>query len=105
MEEHGEMNESGNKLGAPSTGANRWLVIALVALLGIAGIAFGYGYRQQMLVGHLTAQQTVADATISQMQGQLNAVTSKLNDMTAAQAQVQAQAQTRSEERRVGKEC
>ena len=93
MEEHGEMNEYGNKLGATSTGANRWLVIALVALLGIAGVAFGYGYRQQMLVGHLTAQQTVADATISQMQGQLNVVTSKLNDMTAAQAQAQAQAQ------------
>jgi len=93
MEEHEEMNENGNKLGAASTGANRWLVIALVALLAIAGVAFGYGYRQQMLVGHLTAQQTVADSTISQMQGQLNAVTSKLSDMTAAQAQVQAQAQ------------
>jgi uncharacterized coiled-coil protein SlyX len=93
MEEHEEMNEYGNKVGTTSTGANRWLVIALVVLLGIAGIAFGYGYRQQMLVGHLTAQQTVADATISQMQGQLNAVTSKLNDMTAAQAQAQTQAQ------------
>jgi uncharacterized coiled-coil protein SlyX len=55
-------------------------------------VALGYGYRQQMLVGHLTAQQTVADATISQIQGQLSAVTSKLDDMTAAQ-QAQAQAQ------------
>src|SRR6266478_4499870 len=93
MREHDEMNEHENSFGAAATGTNRWLVIALVALLAVAGVAFGYGYRQQTLVGHLTAQQSVADSTISQMQGQLSAVTSKLNDMTAAQAQAQAQAQ------------
>jgi hypothetical protein len=94
MQEHDELNEHEIRMEAAATSANRWLVIAIVVLLGVAGVALGYGYRQQMLVGHLTAQQTVADATISQMQGQLSAVTSKLNDMTAAQqAQVQAQAQ------------
>src|SRR5690242_4350743 len=92
MQEHDETNKHENKLGTPAAGSNRWLVIAILVLLGVAGVALGYGYRQQMLVGHLTAQQTVADSTISQMQGQLNAVTSKLNDMTAAQ-QAQAQAQ------------
>jgi uncharacterized coiled-coil protein SlyX len=96
MQEHDEMNEHENRVGTAATGTNRWLVIALVVLLGVAGVAFGYGYRQQLLVGHLTAQKTVADATISQMQGQLNTVTSKLNDMTAAQAQAQAQAQTQA---------
>jgi hypothetical protein len=89
MQEHDEMNEHENRFGGGTPGANRWLVIALVVLLGVAGVALGYGYRQQMLVGHLTAQQSVSDATITQMQGQLSAVTSKLNDMTAAQ---QAQA-------------
>ncbi len=94
MQDHNEQNEHESPYGDTATAANRWLVIAIVILLGVAGVAFGYGYRQQMLVGHLTAQQTVADSTISQMQGQLNAVTSKLNDMTAAQqAQAQAQAQ------------
>src|SRR6266446_3559666 len=93
MREHDEMNEQENSFGAAATGTNRWLVIGLVALLAVAVVAFGYGYRQQTLVGHLTAQQSVADSTISQMQGQLSAVTSKLNDMTAAQAQAQAQAQ------------
>ena len=93
MQERDEMNEHENSMGAAVTSTNRWLVIAIVVLLGVVGVALGYGYRQQMLVGHLTAQQTVADSTISQMQGQLNAVTSKLNDMTAAQAQAQAQAQ------------
>ncbi|HTB94844.1 MAG TPA: hypothetical protein VK728_18565 [Candidatus Sulfotelmatobacter sp.] len=96
MEEHHDFNESENRMDTGSGGTNRWLVIALVVLLGVAGVAFGYGYRQQLLVGHLTAQQTVADSTISQMQGQLNAVTSKLNDMNAAQAQAQAQAQTQA---------
>jgi hypothetical protein len=93
MQEHDEINEHENRLGSTAGGTNRWLVIALVVLLGVAGVALGYGYRQQMLVGHLTAQQSVADATINQMQGQLSAVTSKLNDMTAQQAQAQAQAQ------------
>src|SRR5258708_4678455 len=97
MREHDEMNEHEDSFGAIATGTNRWLVIAIVALLAVAGVAFGYGYRQQTLVGHLTAQQSVADSTINQMQGQLSVVTSKLNDMTAAQAQVQAQAQAQAE--------
>jgi uncharacterized coiled-coil protein SlyX len=92
MQEHDEMNEHEIRMEAAATSTSRWLVIAIVVLLGVAGVALGYGYRQQMLVGHLTAQQTVADSTISQMQGQLRAVTSKINDMTAAQAQQQAQA-------------
>jgi hypothetical protein len=94
MQEHQGMDEHESVMGHAARGTNRWLVIAIVALLVVAGLAAGYGYRQQLLVGHLTAQQTVADATISQMQGQLNAVTSKLSDMTAAQAQSQAQAQS-----------
>src|SRR5882672_4981044 len=97
MREHDEMNEHEDSFGATATGTNRWLVIALGALLAVAVVAFGYGYRQQTLVGHLTAQQSVADSTISQMQGQLSAVTSKLNDMTTAQAQVQAQAQAQAQ--------
>ncbi|HET6929738.1 MAG TPA: hypothetical protein VFI45_05415 [Candidatus Acidoferrum sp.] len=96
MREHEELNEHESPYGSNSSGPNRWLVIAVVVMLGVAGVALGYGYRQQMLVGHLTAQQTVADSTISQMQGQLSAVTSKLNDMTAAQ-QAQAQAQAQAE--------
>ncbi len=94
MDEYDELKERKNSTEGETSSTNRWLVIALVALLGVAGVAFGYGYRQEMLVGHLTAQQSVADATISQMEGQLTAVTSKLNEMTAAQqAQAQAQAE------------
>jgi len=73
-------------------GLHRGLLIGAVVLLVIAGLAFGYGYRQQLAVGHLTAQQTVANATIDQLQGQLNNVNTKLNDMVAAQQQAAEQA-------------
>jgi len=96
MLEHDERNEHESPYGSSTTSTNRWLVIAVVVMLGIAGVALGYGYRQQTLADHLTAQQSVSDATINQMQGQLSAVTSKLNDMTAAQ-QAQAQAQAQAE--------
>ncbi|HWC15962.1 MAG TPA: hypothetical protein VG498_03080, partial [Terriglobales bacterium] len=62
------------------------------ALLVVAGLAFGYGYSQQSAVGHLSAQQSAANATIDQLQGQLNAVTTKLNDMVTAQQQAATQA-------------
>ena len=66
-------------------GINRWVLIGGVALLVVAGLAFGYGYSQQAAVGHLTAQQSAATATIDQLQSQVNTVTAKLNDMVAAQ--------------------
>lgn len=83
MEENLERNE--HESGLTGSTANRWLIVALVALVVVAGVALGYGYRQQILVGHLTAQQTMANATIGDMQGQVNTLTSKLNDITAAQ--------------------
>jgi hypothetical protein len=61
------------------------LLVAGVLLLAVAVVAVGYGYRQQALVGHLTAQGSAANATINNMQGQLTTLTAKLNDMSAAQ--------------------
>ena len=85
-------------------GANRLLVVVAVVLLVIAGIAFGYGYRQQIAVGHLTAQQSVASSTIDQLQGQLNTVTNKLNDMvTAQQAAQQAADQAAAQKKTAAK--
>ena len=75
-------------------GINRILIIAVVAMLIVSGLAAGYGYRQQAMVGHLTAQESMANATISEMQGQLNTVTAKLNEVTAVQ-QAAAEAQAK----------
>lgn len=85
MAEHFEENESSKETGFAALGANRWLLVAVVALIVVAGIALGYGYRQQILVGHLTAQQSMSNATINEMQNQMSTLTAKLNDMTAAQ--------------------
>ncbi|HEV2195907.1 MAG TPA: hypothetical protein VGR55_10005 [Candidatus Acidoferrum sp.] len=76
-------------------GINRWVLIGGVALLVVAGLAFGYGYSQQIAVGHLSAQQSAATATIDQLQNQVNTVTAKLNDMVASQ---QAAAQQAAEQ-------
>jgi uncharacterized coiled-coil protein SlyX len=64
---------------------NRWLVVAVVAMVAAAGLAFGYGYREQVMAGHLAAQAAVANGTINEMQGQMNTLTAKLNEMSAAQ--------------------
>lgn len=106
MEENQErqqiQNEDGWQSGA--SGINRWLLIGGVALLVIAGLAFGYGYSQQSAVGHLNAQQSAATATIDQLQTQVNTVTAKLNDMVAAQqAAAQAAEQAATQKKTTGK--
>jgi len=97
MEEYREVNQDGHKGEPAPIGVNRWFVGAIVALLVVAGVAFGYGYRQQILASHLAAQEAVASATINQMQGQLSTLTAKLNDMTATQAAASAAAQNASQ--------
>src|SRR6202007_2240944 len=85
MEESQGVNQPGHEAEPAPIGINRWLVFAAAVLLVIAAVAFGYGYRQQILVGHLTAQASVANATINGMQGQLDTLTAKLNEMSAVQ--------------------
>lgn len=100
MEEREEPEiQNENRWGSGGSGLNRLLVIGVVVLVVAAGVAFGYGYRQQLAVGHLTAQQSVSDATINQLQGQLNTVTAKMNDMAAAQQAAQ-QAAAQAEEQK-----
>lgn len=86
MDEYQESNQNGNGGAAAHAATNRWLVVAAVALLGIAAIAFAYGYHQQSLVRQLSAQSTTANASMNQLQAQVNALTAKLNETTAAQA-------------------
>src|SRR5258708_16827228 len=94
MSENFDENENVKESWRGISGVNRWLMVAVVAMLVVAGIAMGYGYRQQILADHLTAQQSMANATINEMQGQLNTVTAKLNEVTAAQ-QAAAEAQAK----------
>jgi hypothetical protein len=93
MDEYQESNhQNGSGWSAAQAGPNRWLVIAVVALLGVAGVAFAYGLHQQSMVRKLTTQAETSNAAMNQMQGQLNAVTAKLNALPAAQPSPQAPA-------------
>jgi uncharacterized protein HemX len=91
QETNPEANQEESQLATTPGGWNRWLAVVAVLFLVVAGVAFGYGYRQQIAVGHLTAQESVANVTIDRLQGQLDTVTARMNDMAAAQ-QVAAQA-------------
>ena len=95
MDEHQESNHH-NEPGwaVTAAGPNRWLIIAVIALLGITAATFVYGYHQQSMVRQLTSQTATANAAMNQMQGQLNAVTAKLNDLTAAKASAQPASET-----------
>jgi hypothetical protein len=85
MEESQEVNQHGHEGQPTSGGINTALLVVAAVLLAIAVVAFGYGYREQIMVGHLTAQESMAHATINNMQGQLTTLTAKLNEMSAAQ--------------------
>jgi hypothetical protein len=95
MEEYREIPDNGaeNETREPMAfvGGTRWVIGAIAALALIAGLAFGYGLRQQMKADHLATQQSAANVTIDDLERQLNAVTQKLNTLTATQ-QLTAQA-------------
>src|SRR6202048_3463624 len=103
MEESQEVNQHGHEQEPAPTGINRAILVAAAVLLAVAVVAVGYGYRQQIMVGHLTAQGSAANATINDMQEQLTTLTAKLNDMSAAQqAAAEAAAQKKAPAGRAG---
>ena len=96
MNEYREVPENQPNATLAAFAWPRWLVGVIAALVVIAGFAFGYGVRQQTKVSHLAAQESVANATINDLQRQLNTVTQKLNDLTAAQQAPAAQSTNKS---------
>jgi hypothetical protein len=103
MDESQGVNHQDHEGQPASMGINRGLIVAAAVLLAIAAVAFGYGYRQQVMVGHLTAQESAANATINDMQGQVATLSAKLTEMSAAQqAAAEAAAQKRIAAGRAG---
>jgi uncharacterized coiled-coil protein SlyX len=86
MDEYRESNHDENGRVEGRADANRWLVAAVVALFGIAAVAFAFGYHEQSVSRQLTAQARTANLTVTQMQSQVSALTAKLNELSAAQA-------------------
>jgi uncharacterized coiled-coil protein SlyX len=72
--------------------------------LGITAVAFAYGYHQQSMIRDLSMQATTADAAKIQMQEQLNALTAKLNEMTAAQNSARTSAPSSASPQAAGSE-
>jgi len=95
MDEYVDLNENEHehKMKPTSAGPNRGLLALAAALVVTAGLALGYGYKEQIMVGHLTAEGLVEKSTINQLQNQLDSVTAKLNDMATAQAAASAKTQ------------
>src|SRR5213076_734310 len=65
-----------------------WMLSLVIALIGVAGLGVGYGIRQQGLVSQMTLREADNTAVMSQMRGQIDSLTNKLNDMTPQQRQM-----------------
>jgi hypothetical protein len=85
MNEHHVSNDSSTQ--SSESRPRIWLLSLVIALIGVAGLAGGYGIRQQELVSQMTARQADNTFAMSQMRGQIDSLTAKLSDVTAAQQQ------------------
>jgi uncharacterized protein YlxW (UPF0749 family) len=96
MDEFQESDHREKSSTAITDGPNRWLVVAVIALLAVAVITFGYASHQQSVARELTAQAASANASMTQLQTQVSALTAKLNEVTAAQTPAQTPASSAS---------
>src|SRR5260370_25738024 len=85
MEESQEVNQHNHEGEPAPTGINRAILIVAAVLLAVAVVAVGYGYRQKVHVGHLTAQGAAGNAPTNRIQGQPTTPTPRLNDMSPPQ--------------------
>jgi hypothetical protein len=71
--------------GTPSaTHTSRRVITAALALIAIVGLALGYGYQQRRAASGATSDNASMNTTIKQMQGRIDALTAKLNEVTSA---------------------
>ena len=64
----------------------KWLVVAVCASFLVTAIALGYGVHQQSAVSQLTARNQELTTTMSNMRSQLDALGTKLNDVSSQAA-------------------
>ncbi len=83
--EEQNVDENGNERSYAHLRANSRLVIAAIALLVIAGFGTIYGFHEKSMVNQLKEQAAATNNSMNQLQTQVNTLTAKLNEMTAAQ--------------------
>lgn len=84
MEEYPEMSDNARS-GVPPSVERKRRPIDFILVLAVVVLAFGYGYLQRLKVRHLAAQESVAKATIDDLERQLNDMSDKLNNVASAQ--------------------
>jgi uncharacterized coiled-coil protein SlyX len=85
MDRYEEQNKNGSWWEDARAGAERWLIVAVVALVFVAVMAFAYGYHERSLVQQLQQQTAATNVSMSQLQGQVSALTAKLNQASTPQ--------------------
>lgn len=98
MNDFREGNEQGEGAGSSEqTRANIWPGVVIVALILVAGLAIVYAHSQRSAINAVTARDASLNASVAQLQNQLQSTTSKLNDMVAQQQAAAAAAQEKEQ--------
>ena len=71
-------------------GSSAGLKITVVALAFLGVIALGYGWLQHDAAQQLASERAELRASLAQAKGQADALTAKVNALSAAQAQAEA---------------
>src|SRR5882724_961110 len=69
-----------------STSSRSWLVVAVLASLLCTAVAVGYGFHQQSVVSQLTSRNQDMTSTVTDMRSQIDALGSKLKDVSTEAA-------------------
>jgi hypothetical protein len=79
MDEYKESAETGSH-------TSRWLAAAVVVLFMATGMAAIYAYQQRSMANQFMAREMEMHGTIDQLQNQIGLLSSKISEMTLAQA-------------------
>lgn len=87
MDEHYEREETTPAPGDRGSNGMFWLAsLAFIVVVGVAAFGMYNSYQQKNTISQLTAQTSNLNATVGQLQNQLSDNTSKLNNVSSAQA-------------------
>jgi uncharacterized coiled-coil protein SlyX len=89
VEGHENNHETEGRAHDASARGNRWLLGMLILLFVATAVSLGYGYHQHSTANQLAAEDQQLSASVSQMRSQLDALNSKLADLSSAVANSQ----------------